>query len=1237
MNKLFCAITGACLLTISAHAQWFNFTTIAGSAGQGSINGTSTNAQFYSPGGVAMDWSNNIYVADTGNHIIRKIAPNGSVSTFAGSPGLAGSTDGANALFNSPQAVAADRAGNVYVADTGNFTIRKITPAGIVSTLAGSAGVAGSTDGQSTNAQFFEPEGIAVDSSENVYVADTWNHTIRKITSAGAVTTFAGSAGNFGSSNGVGSTAQFYEPQGITVAPSGNIFVADTGNNTIRQISSGGSVTTLAGSAGNFGSTDGNGANALFDSPEGISADASGNLYVADSLNNTIRIVTSAGQVTTIAGTAGTFGSADGTNGSAQFWGAQGIAVNPTNTSFICIADTGNSTVRQLTPFGTNWVSGTFAGSASIGSRNSTGSLSQFFWPMSAAVDSSSNIYVADAVNNTIRKITPAGVVSIIAGSPGVAGSTDGAAANASFNSPQAVAMDAAGNIFVSDTGNGTIREISGGSVSTLAGSPGNFGSADGTNSTAQFLEPEGIAVDSSDNVFVADTLNHTIRKITAAGVVTTLAGSAGNAGSADGMNAMAQFNRPTSVAIDGAGNLYVTDLFNHTIRKVTSAGAVTTLAGLARIFGNTDGTNSGARFFEPEGIAVSGTNVYVADSGNDSIRQLTSFGTNWVVSTVAGWPGISGSVDGSGISARFCYPAGLTVNGGNLFVVDSGNNTIRSGSMFTNNPPVILSQPQSQMVTAGNPVMFSVGTTASATLYYQWQFNGTNILGASASSYFLPNAQSVNAGNYSVTVSSSTGSILSSNAILTVHAPPVITNQPASQTCLQGTNVTFTVVAGPSPLTYQWLKNGAPMANFANASGVTTATLTISNVTTADNASYSVLINNGYGNVSSSPASLTAFVVPPADSVQPYAWWLLNEGTGSKAFDYSGNGHTGTLNSGATWTSNGHGGNGVYFNSTAPSQILLNNPFRLTANNWTATMWVNRWETKTGTAGSTLISGTSDALKLEQYKTANEVGYTIYGNSDNPLNYTTPVGSWVHLAFVETIAGVSVYSNGVLQASYATTSAIDATALGCDNTVTYSDYLDATLNDVRIYNQALTAAQILNLATYGRITPIPTVTLTAPANNATFTVSSNIVLTANVVNNGQTVSSVQFYSGITPLGQTSTAPYRWTWTNAPMGYYLVTAQAVFNGTSTASSPTVGVNVVTATNSAEMLFTIANGSLQLSWPPDHTGWILQAQTNAPGTGLTTNWVNIPSSTATNQMVIPVAPTNGSVFYRICYP
>jgi sugar lactone lactonase YvrE len=250
-----------------APAQSLTISTLAGSPGQGSADGTGVAARFANPWGVAADTAGNWYVADTDNHTIRKIATGGGVSTLAGLAGVSGSADGTNssARFYQPQGVAVDSAGNVYVADTGNYTIRKITSAGAVTTLAGSAGSSGTNDASGTSARFYEPEGIAVNSAGTlVYVADTWNHTIRQITSAGMVTTFAGSAGNFGTNDGTGSTAQFYQPQGIAVDGAGNVYVGDTGNQTIRKVSSGGVVTTLAGLAGNYGSANGTGTNAGF-------------------------------------------------------------------------------------------------------------------------------------------------------------------------------------------------------------------------------------------------------------------------------------------------------------------------------------------------------------------------------------------------------------------------------------------------------------------------------------------------------------------------------------------------------------------------------------------------------------------------------------------------------------------------------------------------------------------------------------------------------------------------------------------------------------------------------------------------------------------------------------------------------------------------------------------------------------------------------------------------------------
>ena len=235
---------------LKAHAQSiyepYFFTTLAGPVGERSI------ARFYFPEGAAVDSAHNVYIADTGNSTIRQLRPDGSVVTLAGLAGSTGSVDGPGSIarFYYPQGVAVDAGGNVYVADTYNQTIRKITPDGIVSTLAGLAGNAGSADGTGNTARFYYPQGVAVDSAGNVYVADTYNNTIRKITPAGVASTLAGLPGIIGSADGPGSMAPFTAPQGVTLDAAGNVFVADTGNHTIRRI------TTPAGfvsTRGRFG------------------------------------------------------------------------------------------------------------------------------------------------------------------------------------------------------------------------------------------------------------------------------------------------------------------------------------------------------------------------------------------------------------------------------------------------------------------------------------------------------------------------------------------------------------------------------------------------------------------------------------------------------------------------------------------------------------------------------------------------------------------------------------------------------------------------------------------------------------------------------------------------------------------------------------------------------------------------------------------------------------------------
>lgn len=320
----------------------------------------------------------------------------------------------------------------------------------------------------------------------------------------------------------------------------------------------------------------------------------------------------------------------------------------------------------------------TIAGNGSSGSVDGTGAAARFYAPLDLVVATNGTIYVSDFLNNEIRAITAGGIVSTLAGTTS-SGSTDGTGAAARFNIPSGIALNATGSsLFVADTNNNLIRSVStSGVVGTLAGLPSlSPGFADGTGSAASFHTPRGAAIDASGNIYVGDAGNNAIRKIAPGAVVTTFAGNpTGSSGSADGLGTAASFNYPAGVAIDASGNLYISDQFNASVRKITPAGLVSTLAGGAGT-GFVDGTGAAARFNDLTGLAVDALgNVYVADRANNAIRRVTPAG---VVTTIAG-AAASGNVDGVGTAARFNQPAGVAVDAaGNIYIADSSNNEIR-------------------------------------------------------------------------------------------------------------------------------------------------------------------------------------------------------------------------------------------------------------------------------------------------------------------------------------------------------------------------------------------------------------------------------------------------------------------------------------------------------------------------------------------------------------------------------
>lgn len=794
---------------------------------QGFADGAALDAKFDAPAGLAVDADGNLYVADSANHRIRRVTPAGEVTTLAGSSSP-GDTDGvgANASFSYPSDIAVGPDGHLVVADRYSHRIRRVTSEGVVTTLAGST--SGYADGQGAAAQFRFPAGLAVDGTGHIYVADTLNQRIRRVSPDGLVTTVAGSV--LGTNDGTGSDAQFSDPARIVIAADGDLRVTDSYYGRVRRVTSTGVVTTIAGSFP--GDTDGPAATALFHAPTGLAYDALGVLYIADTLNHKVKRLTSAGVVSTVAGslqgdvegpgpdarlsqpvalvvdaygvlyvtanqrirkltpqqgtqTTGmgsmalvitaapqtslvartgsvTIGgqtvtvtqaggtprfslemspwspSADGGATTATLvsslsdapWAASSseswLTVDPADgvgsaTLTLTVAANASTSVRTaaVTAGGTTltvtqrgiasfaiapaswhvgheggsqlvvvtasepdavwtaeshvpWLSvprervsvTTLAGSQETGSADGTGSMARFYHPHGLAVDASGTLYVADTYNHRIRRVTSDGVVTTFVGS--IPGGDDGPPPDGLLSEPVGGVFDGAGNLFVVDRHDGRIRRIAADrTITTLAGSFPGY--ADGVGAEARFAVPSGIAIDQAGNLYVADRANHRIRKVTQAGVVTTFAGA--GRGSADGPATVAEFHGPTGVAVDPSGIVYVTDYDSNRIRRITPDGYVTTLAGSTPGFA--DGTGTAAQFRGPAGLALDAEGaLFVADRLNARIRKVTPDGT---VTTVSGSE--PGYADGAGLSVRFGDVLGIAVGpNGRLFVTDQGS-----------------------------------------------------------------------------------------------------------------------------------------------------------------------------------------------------------------------------------------------------------------------------------------------------------------------------------------------------------------------------------------------------------------------------------------------------------------------------------------------------------------------------------------------------------------------------------
>jgi sugar lactone lactonase YvrE len=582
-----------------------------GTAGYGGDGGPATSAQLFHPAGIAVDKTGNLFIADCYNNRIRKITPGGVISTVAGTGDAGYSGDGGvatSAKLNGPTGVATDTAGNLFIADYNNYRVRKVTPGGKISAIEHFFGI---------------PIGVATDVYDNLYIVDYHYHCIDMVTPGGTVYRIVGTGNaGFSGDGGPAASANLSSPTSVTIDANGNLFIMDTGNRRVRKVTLDLYITTVAGNGTSGYSGDGGLAtSAQFSDPTGVAVDTAGNLFIADTGNNRVRKITSRGVISTAAG-----------NDISGYSGDGGLA-----------------TYAKLNR------------------------------PASVVADIAGNVFIADTNNYCIRKVTPDGIVSTVAGNGTYGFSGDGGpAVYAQFSSPAGVAVDAAGNLFIADSRTARIRKVTpDGVINTVAGGGTQYPGDSGPATAARFVEPIGIAVDAVGNLYITDYAK--VRKVTPSGVISTVAGNGTLGFSGDsGPATLAKISSPKGVAIDLAGNVFIADTSNCRVRKVTPDGVISTVAGGGTQYPGDGGLATSAMLDSPYGVAVNtaGT-LYIADTDNSRIRKVASDG---IISTIAGY-GVSGySGDGGPAAyAQLDHPTGIAVDTrGRLFVADTNNSRVR-------------------------------------------------------------------------------------------------------------------------------------------------------------------------------------------------------------------------------------------------------------------------------------------------------------------------------------------------------------------------------------------------------------------------------------------------------------------------------------------------------------------------------------------------------------------------------
>jgi trimeric autotransporter adhesin len=652
----------------AAFAQQYTISTVAGGAPP-ATPAPATSSSIGLAHKVLVSGSNIYFSA--GNSVFR-LDSAGSMTLIAGNSRAGFSGDGGPAVsaqLNNPQGMALDSAGSLYIADAGNNRVRKVNSSGVITTFAGNGGAGApgfwGDGGPATDALIHTPVAVAIKDGK-VYIVAAADNTIRVVGTDGIISIFAGEGykGYYGDTKAA-NVAGITSPQDIFFQSDGTALVADTGNATIRKIATDGTISTVSGNGAVGLSGDDTATSLAMSAPFGVTADSNGNFYIAEFGTNRIRKVDKAsGKITTAIGNGNLgFGGDGGAPDKVEMNGPTAVALDGSGN--LIFVDSLNYRIRKLSGGNVTTIAGN--GQISKGGDGGAATSAQLYGPQGVAVDAAGNLYISDTLNNVVRRVAANGTIANFAGNGSTGSGGDGSAAtSAQLNGPQGLAVDSAGALYIADSGNNRIRKVSGGTISTLTG---------GNN---ELNKPYGVAVDTGGNVYVADFGSNRVIRVTAAGAASTFAGTGVSGYSGDGGPATsAMLKGPQAVAVDNSGNVYIGDSGNNRVR-VVSAGAIRTFAGNGVAGYDRDGVAANAtQVGNPVAVAAdSSGSVYVSD-GSSRVRKIFA---NGLIATIGGNGTIGYSGDGGNAAgARFNRPVGLAVAAnGNVYVADSNNNAVR-------------------------------------------------------------------------------------------------------------------------------------------------------------------------------------------------------------------------------------------------------------------------------------------------------------------------------------------------------------------------------------------------------------------------------------------------------------------------------------------------------------------------------------------------------------------------------